>query len=114
MGTASREENASKKGRSGRGDQAIADAAHRLQEQRIGRIALDLAPEAIDLHVDRALVHGVAAGQGRAWYSIARRYRQDAQHLAFAVGEMNGFLALAQFAAFEMEHVRPERDLLQH
>src|SRR5580698_2773755 len=38
--------------RSWRCDQAIADAAHRLQEQRIGGIALDLAPQPVDLDVD--------------------------------------------------------------
>src|SRR6201991_2660768 len=38
--------------------QAIADAAHRLQEQGIGGIALDLAPQAVDLHIDRAFVDG--------------------------------------------------------
>src|SRR5262249_26787351 len=32
----------------------IADAAHRLQVARIFGIALDLAPEPRDLHVDRA------------------------------------------------------------
>src|SRR5438132_11453651 len=42
--------------RSRRGDEAIADAAHRLQEQWIGRVALDLAPQPVDLHVDGALV----------------------------------------------------------
>src|SRR5882724_12492828 len=41
-----------------RGDQAIADAAHRLQEQRVGGIAFDLAPQTVDLHVHRTLVDG--------------------------------------------------------
>ena len=35
--------------------QPVADAAHGLHDQRIGRIALDLAAQAVDLHVDRAL-----------------------------------------------------------
>src|SRR3954470_24901541 len=43
-------------GSSRRGDQAIPDAAHRLQEQRIGGIALDLAAQPVDLHVHRAFV----------------------------------------------------------
>src|SRR3982074_359573 len=51
--------------------QAIADAAHRLQEQRIGRIFLVLAAQPVDLHVDRALVDGAAAGQCRARHGFA-------------------------------------------
>ena len=56
-----------------RGYQPIADAAHRLQEQRIGGIALDLAPQAVDLHVDGALVDGAVAGQRAARHGLARR-----------------------------------------
>src|SRR4051794_16701852 len=82
---------------SGRGDQTIADAAHRLQKQRIGGIALDLAPETIDLHIDGALVHAALAGERATRHRLARYYRKDAQHLALAVGEMDDFLALAQF-----------------
>ena len=33
-------------------------------------------------------------------------------HVAFAVGEMNNGLAIAQFAALQMENVRPERHRL--
>src|SRR5258705_10475158 len=98
---------------SGRRDQAIADAAHRLQEQRIGGIAFDLAPEPVDLHVHRALVDGALAGQGAARHGLARRHGEDAQHLALAVGEMDGLVALAQFAAVQMVNVGTERDLLQ-
>src|SRR5436309_2469676 len=87
--------------------------AIRLQEQRIGGIALDLAPQAVDLHVDRALVHRAAAGQRRARHGFAGSDRQNAQHFALAVGQVNDLLALAQFAAIEMKYVRAERDLLQ-
>src|SRR5664279_1099698 len=77
-------------GGSRRGDQAIADAAHRLQEQGIGGIALDLAPQTVDLHVDRALVGGaVAAGQRGPRHGLARGCGKDAQHVALAVGEMD-------------------------
>ena len=38
---------------------------------------------------------------------------ENAQHLAFAIGEMDDLLALAQFAALEMKEVGSERDLLQ-
>ncbi len=69
-------------------------------EQRIGRIALDLAAQAVDLHVDRALVDRAAvAGERHARHGLARRRRQHAQHLALAVGEADDLVALAQFAA---------------
>src|SRR6266436_7853086 len=55
---------------SGRRDQTIADAAYRLQEQRIGGIALDLAPQPVDLHVHRALVDGAVAGERAARHSV--------------------------------------------
>ena len=41
--------------------QAVADAAHRLQEHGIAGVGLDLAAQAVDLHVDRA-VGGIASG----------------------------------------------------
>ena len=41
------------------------------------------------------------------------RQRENAQHVALAVGEMDDFLALAQFAAIQMIDVGSERDLLQ-
>src|SRR5277367_4121225 len=56
-----------------RRDQAIADAAHRLQEQRIGGIALDLAAEPVDLDVDRAFVDGAVAGERAARHGLAAR-----------------------------------------
>src|SRR5258705_6235695 len=98
---------------SGRRAKAIADAGYRLEEQRIGGIARDLAPEPVDLHVNRTLVDGALAGQGAARHGLARRHGEDAQHLALAVGEMDGLVALAQFAAVEMVDVGAERDLLQ-
>src|ERR1700748_2616894 len=97
---------------SGRCDQAVADAAHRLQEQRACRIALDLAAQPVDLHVDGALVDAAIAGQRPARHGLAGGDRQDPQHLALAVGEMDDVLALAQLAAAEMIDIRPERDLL--
>src|SRR5437016_10714422 len=87
---------------SGRGDQAIADAAHRLQEQGIGRIALDLAPQAVDLHVDGALVDAAVAGERGARHGLAGGDAEDAPHLALACGEMDDVLASAQFPPTEM------------
>ncbi len=44
--------------------QLIADAAHGLEPDRIGRVLLDLAAKAIDLHVDGALADiAVLTGQ---------------------------------------------------
>ena len=94
-----------------RSDQAVADAAHRLQEQRIGRVALDLAAQAVDLHVDRALIGGRPAGEPLARHGARRRRREHAQDVALAIGQMDGLLALAQFAAGEMEDEGAEADL---
>src|SRR5216683_1286605 len=94
-------------------DQAIADAAHRLQEQGIGGIALDLAPQTVDLHVDRTFVDGAVAGERAARHGFAPCDGENAQHLAFAIGEMNDLVALAQFAAIEMIDIGPERGLFQ-
>src|ERR1700680_5351221 len=96
--------------RSRRGDQAIADAAYRLQEQGIGRVALDLAPQPVDRAVDRALVDAAVAGQRAARHGLAPRQSENAQHVALAVGEMDGGLALPQFAALQMIDIGPERD----
>src|SRR6202011_40573 len=98
---------------SGRRHQAIADAAHRLQEQRIGGVAVDLAPQPVDLPVPPPLGDGALAGEGAARHGLARRHRENAQHLALAVGKMDGLIALAQFAAVEVIDVGTERDLLQ-
>src|SRR5690349_8373361 len=99
---------------SGRSDKTITDAAHRLEEQRVGGIALDLATQAVDLHIHRALVDAVAAASQRAARDrLARRVGENAQHLALAVGEMDDLVTITQFAALEMVDVRPERHRLE-
>ncbi len=40
--------------------ETVAGAPHGLQEQRVGGVRLDLPPQPVDLHVDRALVAGPA------------------------------------------------------
>src|SRR5262249_57990023 len=67
--------------------QPIADAAHRLDVQRVGRIALDLAAQAIDLHVHGPLADGVAvaAGEVEPRHDLARGSREQAHHLALAI-----------------------------
>ena len=53
------------------------------------------------------------AGQRQSRHRVARGDRENAQHLALAIGEMHDFLAVAQLAALEMKHVGPERHGLQ-
>ena len=91
--------------------QPVADAAHGLHEQRIGGIALDLAAQAVDLHVDRALADRAAvAGERHARHGLARRRGEHAQHLALAVGQADRSSPLAQFAAPDVKHEGPEAD----
>ena len=86
--------------RHGRHHQPVADAAHGLNEQRIGGIALDLAAQPVDLHIDRAFAGApptpVSAMRGTV---SPRLRRQQPQHVLLAVGEMDGLLAAPQFAA---------------
>src|SRR5256885_15457017 len=44
--------------------QAVADAAHRLQVEGVRGIGLDLAPQAVDLHVDGAVAGGGGPPRG--------------------------------------------------
>src|SRR5580700_8474543 len=89
--------------------EAIADATHGLHDERIARIALDLAAQPIDLHVDGALAHRLAvAGQRLARHGLAGACGQDPQHFALAVGEADHLFAAAQFAARQMKHELPE------
>src|ERR1700730_6814591 len=80
--------------------QPITDAAHGLDEQRVGGIALDLAPQTVDLNVDRALADGAAiAGERESRHRLARACRQHPHHFALAIGETYVLLAAAQLAA---------------
>src|SRR5262245_29079941 len=90
--------------RSWRDHQPVADAAYGLDQQRVGRVALDLAAEAVDLNVDGALADGAAvAGKRKPRHRIAGRGRQHPQHLAFPVGKMDGLLAALELAAPDVE-----------
>src|SRR5579872_7412303 len=94
-------------------DQPVADATHGLDQKRIGRIALDLAPQPIDLHIDRALAdRAPIAGEREPRHCLARARGQYPYHLALAVGEAHRLLAAAQLAAGEMKHELPEPDVL--
>src|ERR1700722_16177787 len=89
--------------------QPITDTANGLHDERIARIALDLAPKPIDLHVDRALADRFAvSGKRLARHRLADIGGQYPQHVAFAVGQPDRFVAAAQFAAGKMEHERSE------
>src|SRR5690606_8988789 len=87
-----------------RGDQLVADAAHGAEIQGIGRIALDLAAQPVDLHVDGALA-GINAGggEGLARYGLTGARGEHAQHLAFAVGDAHRLAVARQLAAAEVK-----------
>src|SRR5580692_9331949 len=85
--------------------QPITDTANGLHDERIARIALDLAPKPIDLHVDRALTDRFAVSSKRLTrHRLADIGRQYPQHLAFAIGKADRLLAAAQLAAGKMKH----------
>src|SRR5262245_18032067 len=88
-----------------RGHETIADAANGLNEQRIGGITLDLAAQAIHLHVNGALVHRSTACERKARHRLARLRAQHPKHLALAIRQPHNLLTLAQFAALDMEDV---------
>ncbi len=81
--------------------QPVADAAHRLQPDRIGRIALDLAAQPVDLDVDRAFadlgfcrrpVRGGGWSRRRAPAKIARIF-------LLAVGQLERLAAASSVRA---------------
>ena len=80
-------------------EETIADAAHGLEKDRIGRIGLDLAAQARDLHVDRALVGAAGAGQLLACDVAAGPLAEDGEDLALAVGDADDLVVPAQLAA---------------
>ena len=94
-------------------EQAVADAAHRLQEDRVGGIDLDLAAQAVDLHVDRAFVGAGAAGEILAGDVAAGAVAEDVEDLALAIGDADDVLVAAQLAAVEAIDERPEADRLE-
>ena len=55
---------------------------------------------------------GSRAGERGARYGLVRNGREHAQHLAFAVGEMQNLVAAAQFVARIVEYERTEAHLL--
>ena len=89
--------------------QSVACAAHGLNMDGIGGIDFDLTPQAIDLHVDRALVRP-AARQRLARDRLARAAREQRQHEALTLGEAHRLLALPQFATLKIESEAAEAE----
>ena len=93
--------------------QPIANAAHGLQPDRVGRIALDLAAQPVDLHVDGALADlGFAADQLVARDGLAGARGEDRQDLLLAVGQLQRLAAPLQLAPRDLEGVGAEDELL--
>src|ERR1700754_1451600 len=91
----------------------IPNTAHRLEPDRIGRVAFDLAAQPIDLDVDRALADlGLVADKLVARYRLARPRREDRQDLLLPVGQLQGLAATLQFTPGDLERVWPEDQLL--
>ena len=86
-------------------------AAHRLQVDRVGGIDLDLAAQAVDLHVDGALVGAAPPPASSSRGDVAAgAVAEDGQDLALALGDADDLVAAAQLAAVEAEDERPEAD----
>src|SRR5690606_13425852 len=92
--------------------QLVADAAHGLEPDRIGRVLLDLAAKAIDLDVDRALADiAVLTGQLVTGDRFTGALREDRHDVLFAIRQLDRFGTLLQFAARDEESVGAEHDL---
>src|SRR6185503_16089755 len=79
--------------------EAVADAAHRADQQRRRRVALELLAQVPDVHVDRPLLAVIgripdALEQRAAREHAAGRAHQRAQDLELHIGELYG-LAIA-------------------
>ena len=85
---------------------------YRVQISRIGRVGLDLLPQAVDLHVDGPLVLVFAElGQILAADRLAAGERELAQHLALLIGKADRIVAAPQLVAAQIEGERPETHL---
>ena len=91
----------------------IPNTAHGLQPDRIGRIALDLAAQPVDLDVDGALADfRIVADKLVAGYRLTCPRREDRQDLLLAVGQLQRLAATLQFAPGNLERVGTEDQLL--
>src|SRR5579871_6832066 len=85
--------------------QPVAYATYGLNDQRISRVALDFAPQAVDLNVDGALADRFIVARKRLpRHRLADIRSEHPQHLALAIGQADRLFALAQLAAGKMEN----------
>ncbi|QTK80907.1 hypothetical protein AT6N2_C3454 [Agrobacterium tumefaciens] len=92
--------------------QAVTDAAHRLQINRIGRVVLDLATKTVDLHVDGSLAHvRFRFDQFMSGNRVAGAQRKQQHDLLFAVRQPDCFRTASQFLLRDGEAVGAEHDL---
>src|SRR5579871_2849704 len=93
-------------------DEDITDTAHGLQIEWKLWVLFDLAPEAGDLHVDRALERDAEAGA-----EIGARERpasigcEELQKGCFRTRQVDGFSLAFQLRAFRIEHGIAHADL---
>src|SRR5690606_12674795 len=93
--------------------QPVADAAYGLEPDRVGRVALDLAAQPVDLDVDGALADvGFPGDEFVARNGFAGAAGEDRQYLLLAVGQLERLAAALQFAARDLERIRSEDELL--
>src|SRR5690606_21323717 len=78
--------------------QPVSNTAHCLQPYRIGRVALDLAAQSVDLHVDRPLAHlRVVAHQFVTRNRLSGALGEDRQDFLLALGQPQRLPATLQF-----------------
>ena len=78
---------------------------------RIGGIALDFAPQAVDLNVDGAFAAIGARGQLLAVHGLAGPVSEQPQHVPLALGQAHRHAVALELAAGDMERERTEGDL---
>ena len=84
-----------------------------MQPDRIGRIIFDLAPQAVDLDIDRPLTNiRLLANQLVARDRFACAQRKEQHDLLFAIGQPDRIAAALELLAHDREGVWPEHDLL--
>src|ERR1700677_2153485 len=86
---------------------AIERAPRRLQVERVGRVALDLAAQSVHLHVDGSFLRARSRRRERLTGDAHPGSRaQQTENFSFALGEPDDFLAVPQLATFKIEDER--------
>ena len=86
---------------------------HGLEIDRVARIGLDLAAQAVDLHVDGSFAGVVSIDENVTRHGLSRIGREDPQQIAFALGQPDRIGVLLQVAATKMEGEGAECDLVR-